>query len=100
MNREDLQFIVRAAIAAHDIPEIHRLFERCGLVAFSQALAPWSSCAVADGLSMLSRADRAAAIRHLPAPVRARLQSEGLLPDRALPQGSIARAGSPAWSAA
>lgn len=96
MNREDLQFIVRAAIAARDAHEIHQLLERQGLVAFSQALAPWSTRAIADGLSLLPLTHRASVIRHLPAQTRTRLQAEGLLPTRALQPVAT----TPVWSAA
>ena len=96
MNREDLQFIVRAAIAARDAHEIHQLLERHGLVAFSQALAPWSTRAIADGLTLLGPAHRAPVIRHLPPHSRTRLEAEGLLPHRALQPIATSQV----WSAA
>ena len=76
MHREDLQFLVRTAIAARHPVELHRLLGRHGTVAFAQALSPWSVRAVEDGLALLAPAARTAVFHQLPPATRDRLRAQ------------------------
>lgn len=76
MHREDLQFLVRTAIAARHSVELHRLLGRHGTVAFAEALSPWSVRAVDDGLALLAPAARARVFQHLSPATRDRLRAQ------------------------
>ena len=80
MKNNDLSFFLRAAIAQRATSEIYELLQRHGLVAFAQALAPWSARAIADVLSLLPPATRTAVWLHLPAANGRALRAAGLTP--------------------
>lgn len=80
MKNNDLSFFLRAAIAQRATSEIYELLQRHGLVAFAQALSPWSARAIADVLSLLPPATRTAVWLHLPAANGRALRAAGLTP--------------------
>lgn len=80
MKNNELSFFLRAAIAQRATSEIYELLQRHGLVAFAQALAPWSARAIADVLSLLPPAMRTAVWLHLPAANGRALRAAGLTP--------------------
>ena len=80
MKNNDLSFFLRAAIAQRATSEIYELLQRHGLVAFAQALSPWSARAIADVLSLLPPAMRTAVWLHLPAANGHALRAAGLTP--------------------
>ncbi len=80
MKNNELSFFLRAAIAQRATCEIYELLQRHGLVAFAQALAPWSARAIADVLSLLPPATRTAVWLHLPAANGRALRAAGLAP--------------------
>ncbi|MCC8535810.1 hypothetical protein ACDH70_00190 [Xanthomonas axonopodis pv. poinsettiicola] len=100
-HRNDaLRRALRAAVASHRPAALRALLNSQGNQAFAWALSDLSGRVIADALSMLVAADRAAVLCHLPRAARNRLrEAEGLHAHAPLYARSVAPASSlfPRW---